>query len=210
MHNLSHRNQEGGNETNNPSLSRMFDLMEQQAYLASKEKGAAKPTPPEFSVSLDALLLECSDLPIAGLSAEESLDASVMANFKTLWFDGNRFLLAPLPFVEGGYGKGSLPPEEWRRFIESKNFLRPLCVYSDHMTSNYGRAPNYYADLFPEEIRRDISEGGCSFEIKYSKPRDYSDPHDAKIFRDNYQQAVANLIKIFRGSGPSHGSDSVH
>ena len=217
MNKSAAHNQEDNNESTHLSLSKIFDLMENEAFYSAREKSgesadkSGKLTVPDFSFSLEDVLFECSDLPIADMNPAEALNYSVLSNHKTLWFEGNKFFLAPVPFIEGGYGKESLSPAEWQKFIDSKLFLRPLSVYGkDNLTANFGRYPHYYFDLYPEELRKDIEEGGCSFEIKYSNPHIFSDPADAEWFRKKYLKAISNLKKLFSGA-PSHKkSGSIH
>lgn len=210
MDKTTHHNQEDRSEATHFSLSKLFDLMEQEAFYAVRDN-TGELQHPEFSFPLEDILFECSDLPIADLKPDEALNHSVLSNHKTLWFPGNKFFLAPIPFIEGGYGKEALSPEEWRKFIDSKLFLRALCVYGDdNMTANFGRSPHYFFELFPEELRRDVEEGGCSFEIEYKNPHIYDDPADAEWFKQKYRKAVANLKKIFGGAPDYKRSESIH
>jgi hypothetical protein len=80
--------------------------------------------------------------------------------------------------------------------IKDKAYLRLLNISkTDGLTRNFSFYAARYFELLPELMQKDVSKGGCSFDIPPEEPGSFG--KDTAEFIKNYLLAFNNLRKFF-------------
>lgn len=121
---------------------------------------------------------------------------------------GSKLCLVALPFNESCYGKDNMGSENWEQFINMDAYLKYLEVEEEHkddidtqpdesdsnLTNGFGSLPGYFFDHLPETIKKDVSEGGCTFDLEYpAEPGNYEN----KIWLENQVRKAYENLKNF-------------
>ena len=132
---------------------------------------------------------------------EEQLPKNIELQYK----QGNIFCPVLLPFDEKGRVRGEgikdLTEEEWRRLVDNGALMRFLSADSkDYLTAGYVQeVDGYFYDLLPPFLKKDISEGGCSFKIEYPETM-INHPINRQWFLEKYKRALENLRDFIKTS----------
>jgi hypothetical protein len=148
-------------------------------------------------VSDDAYKTECAVLPKNALDTpdlaltQEDLPQVLEDSYPA----GYVFCMAALPFTGDCFGQEHLHPRLWQEFIATRSYMKYLLVDpSDNLTFGFGDIEGYFFDALPESIRKDVSEGGCSFKLHYPA---FPGSLDNKIwFVRQFNKALDNLKKL--------------
>jgi hypothetical protein len=167
--------------------------------VSSSDESAYEPVPEEVYKN------QCSVIPKKAFNGID-FDRLLSRDFKTHYRQGSTCCVAVLPFNDGCFNKEEMTFEnKWEAFILNKKFLRLFDVnLRTGLTSGFGghaSPAGRYFEFLPELLKKDISEGGCSFTMEYTKPADPNDEYDRRQFIENCNTALNNL-KIFLGYGP--------
>lgn len=155
--------------------------------------------------SLDSYLAECSVLPASATSRinedripnEDELPRMLEGMFPR----GLNFCIVALPFMDSGFGRDNLEPERWKEFITNNQFIKFLTVdpSANNLTFGLGDVPVYLFDYLPAEIKNNIEDGGCVFNLDYPFPD--GDFRNREWFIEKCKQAINNLGVIIRNHG---------
>lgn len=179
------------------SLQNLF----QREYARAKRNGGSGKVmpPPDESADIDSYKEELATLPAAAYK-DLSIEALLPKDFKNTWGNDTKACLVFLPFDDGGNMKdGMLTQGSWDKFLTEKKFMKLLEVRATKLTNgfpNMSDPPGRYFELLPVEIRKDISEGGCSFHVEYKNPQNLYDTEDRAWFAGQCQKALENLKRI--------------
>lgn len=163
--------------------------------LAFNKKSARDVPKPKLESATDKeYFQECSVLPKQCLVKEMIPDPEEIAGLiEDTYREGTIFSLVVLPFNASGYSKDDLTEQEWNAFIKNQNYVYGISVDpADNLTFGLtGQHGGYFYDLFSDIIKKDVSEGGCSFKIHYPKLAGH--PDNKLWFVENYKKAFNNL-----------------
>lgn len=181
------------------SLQNRFDNERAQAVAASRLNKPLAAVRGE-NQALDDYAAECDAIPNEAL-LNVDWDALVTSDFKLRWPQDTRCCIAMLPFDYGGKNKDEQMTEgKWDAFLASKKFLRLFSVsYINALTLGYGdmaEPPGRYFAYMPAEIQKDISQGGCTFDVEYSDPRNLTSSKDREWFMRQCRIAYSNLLTL--------------
>jgi hypothetical protein len=177
------------------SLQNLFGE-ERDRSRKAKEDGVPLSRPEESS-DIDGYRAENAAIPSR---AYESLDIDSMLpkDFKNYWGNNSLCCAVFLPFDDGANNKAQMQIQDsWDSFVADRRFLRLLTVMpTSKLTQGFGSfadTPARYFELLPEELRRDVDDGGCTFEVKYANPRQLDDSADRAWFIAQCEKAIQNL-----------------
>lgn len=167
--------------------------------LKRRGKGIRQAEKPDIKAAGDdEYKAECAVLPKEafqdGLVPDpENINETLEQAFKP----GHTFCLAALPFMDSGFGKDNLEPAQWEKFLKEGNFLKYLDVDpADNLTSGFSDVDGYFFDHLPERLKKDISEGGCSFKLDY--PAEPGNWNNKSWFSVQFAKAYDNLKKFLQ------------
>jgi hypothetical protein len=154
------------------------------------------------TVTDEGYMKECAALPKGALEKID-FDEMLPSDFKLYWPDSTICCLAVLPFNDGCFGKEEMQTEgKWGSFLKNKSFLRLLMVMPlTKLTSgfgNVGEPAGRYFDFLPDILKKDVSEGGCSFDVRYENALDSGNTKDRAWFIAQCNQALSNLKNFLR------------
>ena len=180
------------------TLKDLFNSEHERARAAKTE--GRELDPPGVAVTDADYLAECAALLKSALKSVD-FESLLPRDYKLYWPDETICCLAVLPFNDGGYGKEEMQAEgKWDEFLERKSFLRLLSVMPlSKLTSGFGNVSEpagRYHELLPEILKKDVSEGGCSFNVSYDDPFDHGNASDRGQFIAQCNQAFSNLKKF--------------
>ncbi len=179
------------------SLVDMFRNERNRIFDIAKEGKSIKdfPKPSIDPVTEEEFLKECMVLPKDAMDKVKTLDSeNLPRNLEHRFKRGTTFCLLITPFMEGGYAKENINKKEWDDFIQRKGYLTWMNVdpLQDNLTIIPSETRNgYFYDIFPETVKKDIREGGCSFNLDYPEPD--GDWENKMWFVDQYSAALENL-----------------
>jgi|WetSurMetagenome_2_1015567.scaffolds.fasta_scaffold42109_2 hypothetical protein len=180
------------------TLKELFNDEHELIRMARLE-GRELPAPAK-SVTDPAYKKEVSVLPKKAF-ADVDFNALLPKNYKHYWPHGTTCCAAAFAFNDGGFGKDEMQIEgKWEKFLEQKSFLRLLMVMPlSRLTSGFGNAGDpagRYFDLLPDILKKDVSEGGCSFTVEYKDLSDSKNTDDRQWFTAQCARALSNLQKF--------------
>lgn len=159
---------------------------------------------PEEMASIGAYRSENSVIPP---EAYETIDLERMIpdDFKLYWGNNSLCCAVSLPFDDGGNNRAQMQTQgTWDSFLNRQQFLRLLSVMPNSKLTNgfgsFASTPARYFELLPEELRRDVDEGGCTFYVIHRNPQQLYDADDRARFITNCNKALQNLER-FLASG---------
>lgn len=181
------------------SLQNRFDQERAQAVAASRVKKVL-PSVQAEPQQIDDYALECEVIPSDALSGLD-WNSVITSGFMLDWPNGSKCCVAMLPFDYGGKNKQEQMIEgSWNNFLASKKFIRLLSVSRvNGLTLGYGdmaEPPGRYFAFMASEIQKDISQGGCTFDVEYSDPRNLSNSKDREWFKRQCRIAYRNLLVL--------------
>ncbi len=167
-------------------------------------------------VENDDYLTEISVLPpnfMDGLLLDNYLDE----DFMDYLCHGLKACVAVLPYAENCSNKEALEAGgRWGKFLNEKGYFYVMRVTSNGLCQRYRMDnPGYYYDPLPEILRKDVREGGCTFEINYPFP---PRPGLVQSEIDQNRQWLESMIsracnnlrnfsRSFKGTGPAAKPD---
>jgi len=117
---------------------------------------------------------------------EEFIDKADLKKFINRYCSGAKICLGVVAF-----GKDGMPMTK-KDLDQNKHFKR-MEVRHDGLTYNTGLDAGYYYSLLPEEIQKDISEGGCTFTVPYYEHFAYPSKPETAAVKKAFRRAFENL-----------------
>lgn len=154
---------------------------------------------------------ECSVLP-QGFLDNVNVDALLDDDFMYYWSNGLKCCVAVLPFADNFSDKAALKAgERWEDFIKNQDFLRLFLVNSQGLSQRFeSDIPAYWHDLLPDILRRDVSQGGCTFQIQYPEPRLRNHESNREWLKAQIRAALENLRAFFGRDFGMPGEGGIH
>ena len=185
------------NSVNTPNSSAFFALFKQELnnIYDSKIAGIPLQKNPQEEVNLDDLKETLADLPREKLLLPDLTFDDLPRGFSLQNLTGQQITFAYLPITITGRPIQNLAADDLAFYIDRQNFYKVL--FSDpqkqNLTQGFTEDSGYFFDLLPLELKKDLSQGGCTFLID----KTFQDNTEAKIwYLEKINQARHNLTKI--------------
>ncbi len=166
-----------------------------------------EPKPVITPLSDHDYVAECSVIPPRFLPEKLSIDPSEMdVVFERDFRPGELCCVVALPFDDAGFHVSEMSSENLSKFFAQGGFMKYLHVDpKNHLTQGFSNRDGYYFDHLAESIRKNVNEGGCTFELQY--PDQTGSWKNKEWFVQKLEQAYQNLRKILlRPLGNNLGS----
>lgn len=129
---------------------------------------------------------------------------------EAIYPQGSKFYLAALPFTEQLFGETSMREDgTWQDFLGKNGFSHEFVETFEtdeernahEGLSTFNGAWGRFHKLLCPQLRKDVADGGCSFEIKYPYQNDPLRFYDNKQwFLDQYEKALENLVRFLNAA----------
>jgi len=178
-----------GIETNNANMKLSDAFLQERDRIMREEKyGAQK------NINLETTKLTIDEYRDALLDFYEDLQRLPAPNVENNKIEisyptGNKCLIIAIPFFPGGMSFRD------KADIEN-NLVRSLIIGKDRKTYGFGDRPGYYSLLLPDEIMKDVEEGGCVFDIEYPYPDAINSEENKKYLQEKINHAFLNLRRL--------------
>ncbi len=139
---------------------------------------------------------ECAVIPKSALTNEFLTKAeSLQRDLEEFYKEGMVYCFAAVPFNGASFDKTQMQKVgSWEKFLKDGLFLKRLRIVPNAGNLSHDIDHNligFFFELFPKRIQKDVSEGGCSFEIKW--PNEAGHPQNKIWFAEQQKKAYKNL-----------------
>jgi len=109
---------------------------------------------------------------------------------------GKKFCLVALPFTDACLDGEVVAEETWQQWLFQGGYLRWLLTdpENEDLTLGFGGKHGYFFDHLPPSVKKDVDEGGCTFDLQYPYPS--GEPGNKEWFAKKIQKALQNLRTI--------------
>jgi len=111
------------------------------------------------------------------------------------YLPGYTFCLVALPFNNGFFVEEFMDEQSRKKFFDNAEFMRMLLVNDEGLTMGVNDRTAPYFNILPDEIKKDVKEGGCTFALDYPK-----DENPQKWFMSNVELALSNLKDLIKNN----------
>lgn len=141
---------------------------------------------------------ECAVIPQRVLPKTLNIDPNDLdLVFERDFLPGELCCVVALPFDDAGFHISEMSSENSSKFFSQGDFMKYLRMDpSTHLTQGFGSRQGYYFDHLSESIKKDVSEGGCTFRIQY--PKQTGSWENKVWFTQQLSRAYQNLLNILR------------
>jgi len=181
-----------------PSLRERFETEKTRVKRMSDSGGKITdvPKPSIDPVTDDEYKAEAEPLARSANTAVLPSEQELPDYLEDVYPAGQKFCLAALPFTDACLDGEVVAEETWQQWLFQGGYLRWLLMdpAQEDLTLGFGGKSGYFFDYLPASVKKDVDEGGCTFDLQYPYPK--GEPGNKEWFLGKLNKALQNLRTI--------------